>query len=110
LTVGRSAAAALGPGYASTETGALRADCRSMSNRARHLLDELTVRYDLQPEFVARLAPTVEQILAPALSEDQRITLLELLAETCDRDQRLRRDFGAIREGLASLARRLAGH
>ena len=71
--------------------------------RIDRLLAELTQRYSLQPDFIERLRPSVTLILSPEIGEETRLDLLGLLAETCERDQRLRRDFAAIRTGLDKL-------
>ncbi|MCU0862295.1 MAG: hypothetical protein MUC36_00760 [Planctomycetes bacterium] len=61
--------------------------------RIDSLLDELSSRHrNHDPRFLAAVRPMAASILDPALTDGQRVSLLELLAETFERDGQVRRD------------------
>ena len=70
-------------------------------------MDELTQRYDLREPFRSRLRPLLERILAPDVPEERRVFLLEMVAESCQRDQRIRATFGLLKDRLEQLSRSL---
>jgi hypothetical protein len=71
--------------------------------RVDSLLQELSARHgNRDPRFLAAVRPMVERILAPGLADEARTSLLEMLAETCERDVAVRRDCAAAREHLAA--------
>lgn len=62
--------------------------------RVDSLLSELSSRHHNQdPRFLAAVRPMVVTILDPATPEQARVPLLELLAETFERDVQVRRDL-----------------
>ncbi len=64
--------------------------------RIDSLLEELSARHRNQdPRFLAAVRPLAERILDPATPEPSRVPLLELLAETFERDARTRTDLAA---------------
>lgn len=75
--------------------------------RVEHILDELTARYDLKEPLRRRLRPLLQRILAPDVPEERRVFLLEMVAETCQRDQKIRTTFGLLKERLEQLSRSL---
>lgn len=67
--------------------------------RADSLLNELSLRHrNRDARFLAAVRPLVERIVDPSLPEPARVSLLELLAETFERDTQVRRDLGRLRE------------
>jgi hypothetical protein len=61
--------------------------------RVDSLLRELSSRHrNHDPRFLAAVRPMVASILDPATPEGVRVPLLELLAETFERDVQIRRD------------------
>lgn len=83
-------------------------------SRVEALLEELSARHgNREPRFHAAVRPLLERILAPGLGEAQRLPLLELLAETFERDAAVRRDAAAaracLRQWFANLRRLLGG-
>ncbi|MEZ5987558.1 MAG: hypothetical protein R3F30_00225 [Planctomycetota bacterium] len=80
---------------------------RAQDLRTEKLLAELAGRYDLRSRFVAKLRPIARQILHGKLDEERRIQLLELLAETCDRDLRIRREANKAQEAVEQFFDRL---
>lgn len=60
-----------------------------MNHRSERILAELSYRYDLKNSFVERLRPWVDRIVDEEIPEHQQIALLELLAETCERQKRI---------------------
>ena len=67
--------------------------------RVESLLTELSQRHrNSDPRFLAAVRPIVERIVDPALSEDVRVPLLELLAETFERDVQVRLDLRRMRQ------------
>ena len=68
--------------------------------RVDSLLSELSQRHRNQdPRFLAAVRPMVANILDPATPDHARVPLLELLAETFERDVQVRRDIGKALEG-----------
>ena len=67
-----------------------------MSERVEGLLAELQARHKTEPEFMERLRPELECILSEDTPEDSRIRLLELVAETCDRQTQIARSCDAL--------------
>jgi hypothetical protein len=81
-------------------------------SRVDALLSELSARHrHRDPQFLASVRPLAEKILDPMLSATARVPLLELLAETFERDANIRRDGAAaraaLREWTVALLRRL---
>lgn len=84
--------------------------------RVDSLLLELQARHRNQdPRFLAAVRPMVERILDAGTPEHARVTLLELLAETFERDVQVRRDLARAQAGwqaffehLRTLLRRTA--
>lgn len=58
-------------------------------SRVDSLLAELTARHGLSADYAARLRPLVERLLEPGIPEATRPALMELLAETCERQRRI---------------------
>lgn len=76
--------------------------------RAESLIRELSARHgNADPAFIAGVRPLVELILDVGTPESARVDLLELLAETFERDLQVRRDLDAARRGLAEIFARL---
>lgn len=75
--------------------------------RTDALLAELAARHGNRQPFLTAVRPMVERILAPGLEDTLRIHLLELLAETCERDTAIRVHSEAARAGFADLFERL---
>lgn len=70
--------------------------------RAETLIRELSARHgNVDPSFLAAVHPLVAKILDAATPAAARVPLLELLAETFERDANIRRDLAAARAGLA---------
>lgn len=68
--------------------------------RVDSLLSELSQRHRNQdPRFLASVRPMVANILDPATPDHARVPLLELLAETFERDVQVRRDIGKALDG-----------
>lgn len=83
-------------------------------DRVDALLSELSARHHNQdPRFLTAVRPMVEGILDPRIREQDRVGLLELLAETFERDVQVRVDCERARvawsEFLAAVARLLRG-
>jgi hypothetical protein len=69
------------------------------TSRIEALLTELQARHgNRDPQFLAAVRPMVARILEPATPPAARVPLLELLAETFERDQQVRRDLAVARE------------
>ena len=69
--------------------------------RTDALIAELSRRHsNTDPRFLAEVRPLVERILDPQIEEAARVRLLELLAETFERDARMREDFRRARAGF----------
>jgi len=69
------------------------------NHRIDALLAELTARHgNDDPQFLAAVRPMVARILEPAIPSAARVPLLELLAETFERDLQVRRDLAVARE------------
>lgn len=75
--------------------------------RTDALLAELAARHGNRQPFLTAVRPMVERILAPDLADSLRIHLLELLAETCERDTTIRVHTEAARAGWAEFFTRL---
>jgi len=75
----------------------------STHNRPDRILDELTARYDLQERFLEKLRPMVEKIFSEDIRDSDRTMLLEMLAETCERDRQLREGSEALRQAFVQL-------
>lgn len=71
--------------------------------RVEKILAELQSRYDLQDDFLAKLRPMVSTVLSDEIDDEQRTGLLEMVAETCERDLRLRKGSVALKSALQSL-------
>ncbi|MDO8348981.1 MAG: hypothetical protein Q7T30_02005 [Planctomycetota bacterium] len=81
--------------------------------RVDALLTELSLRHrNDDPRFLAAVRPIIERIVDPSLPEDARVPLLELLAETFERDVQVRLDLRRMRQAwdrmVADLLRVLA--
>ncbi len=63
----------------------------SNEDRSDRLLSELKQRYGLSKRFVDKVRPVVGQILDLEIPEGKRTELLELLAESCQRDSLIRK-------------------
>lgn len=71
-------------------------------DRADSLLLELQHRHrNHDPRFLAAVRPMVDRILDPGMPIAARVPLLELLAETFQRDAEIRSDTAASLRGLA---------
>lgn len=75
----------------------------STNDRTTRILAELTERYDLQADFVQKVRPMVDTIFSDDIKDEDRTALLEVLAETCERDLRMRKGSAALREALTGL-------
>lgn len=76
--------------------------------RVEALLQELSARHrNADPKFLAAVRPLAERILDPATPEPSRVPLLELLAETFERDARNRASLAAAQEHWAQFFARL---
>lgn len=71
--------------------------------RTERLLRELASRYDLTKGFLRQLRPAVTTILSDEISEDDRIMLLEELAQTCQRDQQSRSSTVAQQSSMPTI-------
>jgi hypothetical protein len=75
--------------------------------RTDRLLSELSARYDLKAGFLQKLRPLAHSILHERFDEERRLSLLEQLAETCERDRILRvesdRAHTAVKDFVARL-------
>lgn len=76
-----------------------------MPERVDSLLAELQARHSTQPEFMDQLRPLVERILADATPEDSRPRLLELVAETCERQTMIEKNSEAMRAAFDEMFR-----
>jgi hypothetical protein len=77
------------------------------TSRSEKILAELGDRYGLEERFVEKLAPILEVILGDSFSDEERLPLLEELAETCQRDQMIRQSMADARQGIQDLFDRL---
>jgi len=69
--------------------------------RVDSLIAELSVRHkNADPKFLAAVRPMVVSILDPATPEESRIPLLEMLAETFERDVEIRDNCTAARQAF----------
>lgn len=76
--------------------------------RAESLIRELTARSGNDDvAFLDAVRPLVEKILDAATPEAARVPLLEMLAETFERDVQVRRDLAVARRGWTELMQRL---
>lgn len=80
--------------------------------RVESLLLELQARHRNQdPRFLEAVRPMAERILDPTLSDAARVQLLELLAETFERDVQIRAataaSLVALRAWVANMKRLL---
>lgn len=76
--------------------------------RVDSLLLELQSRHrNHDPRFLAAVRPMVERILDPTMPEASRVPLLELLAETFERDVQVRKDMATARAGWAAFFAKL---
>ncbi len=73
-------------------------------DRTENLLAELKCRFGIDEPFAQRLRPTVKRILDPALPDSARLQLLELLAETCERESTLRRETTRTQAALSAFS------
>ena len=83
-------------------------------DRVDSLIHELSHRHrNLDERFLTAVRPMVARILDVATPEHARVPLLEMLAETFERDVQIRRDIAAARaawdEFFARLRRLLRG-
>jgi hypothetical protein len=77
-------------------------------DRVDTIIRELSSRHrNADDRFLAAVRPMVERILEPGTPADARVPLLEMLAETFERDARMREDFTNLRKGLRELFERL---
>jgi hypothetical protein len=69
--------------------------------RVDALIAELSARHqNRDPRFLAAVRPLVERLLDPATPEPARVPLLELLAETFERDVAVRANCAAAQDAL----------
>ncbi len=72
--------------------------------RAESLIRELAARHgNRDTSFLTAVRPLVEKILDGATPAIARVSLLEMLAETFERDVQIRRDVAAARTAWAEL-------
>lgn len=77
-------------------------------DRVDSLIHELSTRHqNSNPRFLAAVRPMVVNILDPATPEEARVPLMEMLAETFERDVQVRRDSEATKVALAAFFERL---
>ena len=70
--------------------------------RVEALLAELSARHRNQdPRFLTAVRPLVARVVDPGLPEAERVRLLELVAETFERDVQVRRDCLAAKDAWA---------
>ncbi len=70
--------------------------------RVDSLLLELSSRHrNHDPRFLVAVRPMVERIIDPATPEQMRVPLLEVLAETFERDVQVRNDLDKARQHWA---------
>ena len=70
--------------------------------RVDSLLLELSSRHrNHDPRFLAAVRPMVERIVDPATPEQARVPLLEMLAETFERDLQVRTDVAKAQQHWA---------
>lgn len=74
-----------------------------MGERVDGLLAELQARHKTQPEFMEQLRPLLERILDDDTPEDCRPRLLELVAETCERQTRIAQATEALRAAFEEM-------
>jgi hypothetical protein len=72
--------------------------------RVDAILAELSARHrNHDPRFLALVRPMVAQIVDPGMPEGERVRLLELVAETFERDVQVRRDCAAAKAAWGKL-------
>lgn len=69
-------------------------------SRVDSLIAELRARHGNEELFFQRLRPLLEKILDPGTPEESRHSLLELAAETCERQQQVKTNGEAARVAL----------
>lgn len=76
--------------------------------RVDSLLLELSARHrNTDPRFLTAVRPMVLSILDPATPETARVPLLEMLAETFERDVQVRRDIATAQTAWSQFFARL---
>lgn len=76
--------------------------------RVDNLIAELASRYNNQdPQFLAAVRPAVVKILDEKTPEHARVPLLEMLAETFERDARSKQSCAAAKVAIAQWAETL---
>lgn len=78
-----------------------------MTARIDSLLAELESRYPNTNGFVASLRPVANKILDRRTPEELRPTLLEMLAETCDRHVQIQRNSAGALSAWSAFAEEL---
>lgn len=77
-------------------------------DRADSLIHELSTRHqNLDERFLAAVRPMVGKILDEGTPDHARVPLMELLAETFERDVQIRRDMAAARAAWNDFFERL---
>ncbi|HEB53842.1 MAG TPA: hypothetical protein ENI87_11370 [bacterium] len=77
-------------------------------DRVDTLIQELSIRHrNTDPRFLEAVRPMVATILDPATPEESRVPLLELLAETFERDVTIRENTRAAQAAWAAFFERL---
>ncbi|MBZ0150616.1 MAG: hypothetical protein K8J09_03720 [Planctomycetes bacterium] len=77
-------------------------------DRVDSLLSELSSRHrNADPAFLAAVRPMVGGILEPGPPEHARVPLLEMLAETFERDVQIREDLQRARQAWSQFMARL---
>ena len=77
-------------------------------SRADNLIRELSIRHgNTDARFLTAVRPLVARILDDGTPEAARVPLLEMLAETFERDVRTRRDCASARAAWARFCERL---
>ncbi len=74
-----------------------------MVERADALIDELAARHGNAPEFLEQIRPMVVRILHPDTPDASRPQLLELVAETCERQLTIKRNGEELRAAFDQL-------
>ncbi|MCC6672557.1 MAG: hypothetical protein IT458_15945 [Planctomycetes bacterium] len=85
-----------------------------MHDRVSSILAELGARHGSDQAFLESLRPTVAKIVDPTLPDEVRVHLMELLADTCERERLIRQNTEQVQahwqeffSRLANLIRRL---
>ena len=71
-------------------------------SRVDSLIAELRARHGDDGNFFDHLRPLIEKIFDPATPEQSRNSLLELAAETCERNQEIRSNCDAAQRAWQS--------